>query len=209
MALPASDSFTTGSAGTDLTDYSANWSAAFATAANQLELDGAGNARIATATVSCGNFWNADTFAAAHYAECIVDLHATDINDMVGPSVRHVSVDNHYGARASWIAIIVFEIVAGTLTQLGSSITVSWAAGDHTLRLSADGTTLTIDYDASQTTRSDATHATGSAGVCGARAGAAPGASLIRSWTADNTEAPPPPPTPALRGITASGLRRA
>jgi hypothetical protein len=190
VALPASDSFTTGSAGTDLTAYSANWTAAWSTSTAQLELDGSGNARVATAGPDSGDFWNADTFAANHYSETIVDCHPSIDTDKVGPSVRHASVGNFYGCQAAYNGVEVFEAVGGTFANIGSNISVSWGTGDHTLKMSASGTDLTISCDGVDTVRTDASHSSGKAGVVGWLFGGT-GASVIRSWTADDLPVPP------------------
>lgn len=189
MALPASDSFTTGAAGTDLSVYSTNWVAGYSASADQLELTGSGSARTAT-TNDCANKWTADTFGAAHYGECSISLPAAGITHRVGPGVRWGTAGNGYGAQAGPTAIEIFEAVGGVWTQLGSSITVSWASSSgHIVRLSASGSTLTLDYDAAQTTLSDSSHATGSAGVVGWTSSGT-GTATIESWTADDLAAP-------------------
>lgn len=203
MALPATDTFSPGSAGTDLTAYSSSWTAAFSNTANQLELNGSGAARSIGSSQEVGNWWNADSFNANHYAEAVISNLGT--NDRVGVMVRAASAGNNYGAYSGASQLEIWENVGGTWTQLGAAVSVSWSAGSHTLKLSADGTTLTLDYDASQTSRTDASHSTGAPGVSG-YSDATPGGSLIESWTGDDVPLPPGPQIAATGGEVGTSL---
>lgn len=190
MALPASDTFS-GTAGQDLPVYSASWVNCGAAAADCLECDGSGNARAATAGPDNGAKWNADAFTAAQWAETIVDPAGAGINDKGGSAVRCGTAGNFYGAYADVDEVEIFKMVAGTWTQLGATVAVSWGTGTHTIRLEASGGTLSVILDgAAPTTRSDSAHTSGSAGVS-AWSGGGVGQSLILSWTADNLPAAP------------------
>jgi hypothetical protein len=186
----ASDTFS-GTAGQDLTAYSASWSSAYSTAANQLECDGSGNARAAVANQEVGNYWNADTFDDDQYAEVTGDW--SDNNNPIGVLVRQTGGGNGYGCYAGGSILWVFELNSNTWTGLGGTESVGITTGDHTLRLEAEGTTLRVIVDGIElTTRTDATHTSGAAGVAGFTSSGPPGTALIRSWEAGNLADPPP-----------------
>lgn len=189
MALPATDSFTPGAAGTDLPVYSASWTNAYAATADVLELDGSGNARTATNN-DCACRWTADTFGAAHYSEVALTNPISGITHRVGPTARMASTGNFYGVYAGPDQLEIYEVVGGVFTDLGSTVALSWGSASHTLRMSAQGSLLTINYDAASTTRTDSSHSTGSCGVSGWTSSGT-GQSTIQSWIADNLAALP------------------
>jgi hypothetical protein len=194
VALPASDTFS-GSAGQDLQAYApSNWSNGLTGSTKVFECDGSGNARavgeLGSGDGNNSSKWIGDTFANDHYAEIVFDPAA---GSYAGPAIRMGAAGsgNMYGLYADDTTIDPVELAAGSSTALGSSIGVSWSAGTHTLRLSATGTTLTITYDGSETTRSDATFTSGTGGLLGYST--VVGTTLVNSWTANDVVAPPTP----------------
>jgi hypothetical protein len=135
MALPATDTFTTGT-DQSLTAYSANWTAnsgAFAVTASTdtVRADGGGGEDMA--------HWNADTFDANQYAQ--VSITSVD-SSYIGVAVRcHASAATGYGLYAGVTESYLYKIVSGTWTQIGSA-GGAWSNSD-VLRLEVSGTTLT------------------------------------------------------------------
>lgn len=160
MSLPASDTFT-GTNNDQLTTYSANW------ALNNGDFDIQSNALAPDApSTECGAFWNADSFNNDQYAK--VTLIAELATPAVGPAVRcaGAGVATYYGLYNVTGGIYMFKMVAGTWTQLGT--TIASAAVNDVLKLSVSGTTLTYNLNGvDRTTRTDSAIASGKAGVCG------------------------------------------
>jgi hypothetical protein len=149
-----------------------------------MELDGAGNARTATINPDNCAKWTADSFNANHYAEVSIDAHASFIHKG-GAAVRCGTAGNWYGAYSDFGSLEVFKMVSSTWTQLGATVSVSWGSGSHTLKLEASSTLLTITYDGASTTRTDSSHTTGAAGVCGWSNNTV-SQTLVESWTGDD-----------------------
>jgi len=181
----ANDTFSGGSAGTDLNVYSTNWAQSGAGSAG-LEIDGAGNARITTSAVENASRWVGRQFFSNHSSEAIVNV-ASD--SRYGAACRmQTTAGNYYGVYATNSTIEIHEVVSGTVTLLGSAISPGWTAGtDHTLKISCHTSDLLIEYDSSSTTRNDTSFASGQPGVCGT-ATTAPGAGLIRSWAGSDVK---------------------
>src|SRR3990167_7691782 len=137
MALPATDVFT-GTNGTQLTTYSANWTRLrgdFHIQTNALAADD-----VVTNT-ECGAFWNADAFNAAQYAQGVVTISGTV--STIGVAVRGSgSVPwNFYGYYGFSTDTYLFKNIGTTWTQLGGN-GVAWVTND-TIRLESNGTTIT------------------------------------------------------------------
>jgi hypothetical protein len=187
MALPASDTFS-GTAGQDLPVYSANWAAAMASGTAVFECDGSGNAVTPPAlnNTICACKWTGDTFANDQYAEVVTD---PGNGSYLGPAIRAGTAGNMYGLFSDDVTIDPVVMTSGSASALGASIGISWGSGTHTLRISAVGTTITITYDGAETTRTDATYSSGSAGLLGVSTSGTP--TVIPSWTAGDVTAPP------------------
>lgn len=161
MALPATDNFT-GVDGTQLTTYSANWTL------NNGDFDIQSNALACDANDECGAHWNADVFSNDQYSE--VDLTGFATSGLwVGVCVRAAaSGATYYGYYGSGDDSYLFKMVSGTWTEIASGGAV--ASGD-TLRLEAQGTTLTPTQNGSTTgtpgAQTDSAIASGSSGVAG------------------------------------------
>ena len=138
-ALPATDTFT-GTDGTALTTYSANWSL------------NSGNFVINTnsvapnqALIEGGARWNADTFASDQYAQGKIVAVSTS-GQTIGVAVRAstsgtASYYGFYNDGSGGGKTFLFKMVSGTWTQLGA-IGTGLAAND-VIRLEISGTTLT------------------------------------------------------------------
>ena len=137
MALPASDAFTSAGDST-LQAYSASWTIN----SGAYSVNGTDDEAFPNASSDCIAHWNADTFGNDQYAEVVFGNLGTYWS---GAGVRAaVSAASTYGfwTDGSGANTELFKIVTGTWTQLGSSGSVAWAAG-NTLRIEASGTTIT------------------------------------------------------------------
>jgi hypothetical protein len=179
-ALPATDSFTTGS-DQALTTYSSSWTI------NQ------GNFIVLAASDDCASddagdtsaHWNADSFNADQYAEATIS--AIGAARYIGVSVRNAaSAATFY----SWVgdsgdASYLSKYVAGSYTDLGSGNTFS---ASNVIRLEAEGTTITPYINGSTTgtpgAQTDSAISSGSAGVGGA--GGSAYVSRIDDWQGGN-----------------------
>lgn len=163
MALPATDAFT-GSDGTVLTTYSANWtlnSGNFYIQINSIAPDGDG--------LENGAGWNADTFDNDQYATgTIVEEFSSAY--AIGVSVRCKTdgTANYYGFYSASDASYVFKMVTGSWTQLGNN-GAAFVAAD-VMKLEVDGSQLTAYKNGSPLSLSigtDTAHASGRAGLSG------------------------------------------
>lgn len=162
----ASDNFT-GTNGTALTTYDANWilnAGDFSIQTNALAANGA------TGTTECAARY-AGTYPNDHFAEAALSAVAAVANARIGVAVRCATdaSANYYGLYYDHDAgeTYLFKVVAGAWTQLGASFTAGLSVGD-TLRLDVTGTTLTYLLNGvSQGTRSDSDLSSGSPGVAG------------------------------------------
>lgn len=186
MALPATDTFTTGS-DQDIESYSANWT------------ENSGDFQVVAATDDVyqndSNYdhfahWNADAFNNDQYAQIVVNAITT--GGYIGPAVRvHASAQTGYewtgdGADGSYLV----EVTAGSGTQLGNKGT-TWSA-TQTARLEAEGTTITPMINAAELdppgAQTDSTHSSGYAGITG---GAQQPNSRMDNWEGGNLGAAP------------------
>ena len=161
MALPATDNFN-GTTGDQLVDYNASWTL------NDGDFDIVGNATIAPDDAGfCLAHWNADAFADNQYAQLV---HVDSGFNWLGPAVRvgAAAVTGYtYSCRSS--ARNLSRWVAGAETALAA--VGSGTSDNDVLRLEASGTTITpilnAVTDAGLGAQTDATIASGSAGICG------------------------------------------
>lgn len=163
MALPATDSFT-GSNGDPLPTYSSNWT----TIAGEQEISSNAAANDSTGSGDeCGTAWTADTFDNDQYAEGTL-LTVGSVN-AIGPAVRMSETDNYYGYYAYSTDRWLFKYVGASWTQLGS--TGGGVSNSDTVRLEAEGTTITPIYNGSTDTsigaQTDSALSSGDAGLCG------------------------------------------
>lgn len=197
MALPATDVFT-GTNGTAITSYSANWTL------------NSGNFQINTNAISpnsnnneCGAHWNADAFNADQYAQ--LTLTALTSAVQIGPGVRmHASADTYYGFYTDGVAYTqVVKMVGGTWTSLAES-------GPHgsvgqVWRIEVSGTTITPIVNGSTHAMgavTDSSISSGSAGIIGFHTGTG---TRGDDWEGGNLGGTPPPtavlPFRALLGV--------
>jgi len=198
--LPATDAFT-GTDGTALTTYSANWSL------------NSGNFVINTnavapnqATTECGARWNADTFGNDQYAQGKL-ANSTTTGQTIGVAVRAATggAASYYGFYADGSGggkTFLFKMVAGTWTQLGSLGAA--LAVNAVLRLEVSGTTLTPKVNGSTQSppgaQTDSAHSSGAAGISGYSVSTS---MRLDDWEGGNLGGRPPP-----RRIFVSSLGR-
>ena len=180
MALPASDSFTN-TDGTQLTTHNSSWSIA-----ETGNFDIQSNALAGDAGQEQGAFWNADTFDDDHIATC--DAAAETGGAFMGLAVRVATSGTdrtYYGAYWNTNQCYLFEMVTGSWTQLGSTLTGNDVPDNpEAVEWEASGTTLTFRLEGSDvTTRTDSTLTSGAAGVC---ASTDSSNARIDNWTGDD-----------------------
>ena len=179
-ALPATDAFTAAN-GTALTTHNANW-----TLANSGVFQIEGNEVVANQTSAAGvAFWNADTFANEQYSEGITGVMGSGFE--IGLCVR-ISGTNGYFAIWDSANVNLRKLTSGTGSDLISTLALSLSTGDVML-LEAVGTTISLKRNGSVImTTTDATYASGSAGIMGYGffGASSPG---LASWSAGNVSA--------------------
>lgn len=164
MALPATDSFTTGSDQL-ITAYSANWQAVSSTmqviaATDDVAPNGAG--------LESGAGWTADTFNNDQYSQVVIT--ALNVASAAGAAVRMDlgGGDSYYGYYSDSNNSYLF-VMSGGWTQLGSNAAA--AAVSDVVRIEASGTTITPKKNGSTTgtpgAQTNSTLSSGAAGVCG------------------------------------------
>lgn len=177
-ALPASTTFP-GASGTALQTADARWTISVGAFA----VDGSGRVGPNGSNDSLA-YWNADTFSADQYAETVIGAF-TGTGTYVGPAVRVSAGGNGYAliTAPGDSTVYLNKYVSGVETNL-LSLSGPWAAGD-TLRLEAQGTTLTVKRNGTTVnTTTDSSLASGQAGIYGY--GPSYAQSNISSWTANN-----------------------
>ena len=198
--LPATDAFT-GTNGTALTTYSANWllnSGNFAINTNAVYPNQSGT--------ESGARWNADTFGNNQYAQGKL-ANITTAGQTIGVAVRAATsgAASYYGFYADGSGggkTFLFKMVAGTWTQLGSLGAA--LAVNAVLRLEVSGTTLTPKVNGSTQSppgaQTDSAHSSGAAGISGYSVSTS---MRLDDWEGGNLGGGPPP-----RRIFVSSLGR-
>jgi hypothetical protein len=162
MALPATDTFTTGSDQL-LTTYSASWT----NSVNTFNVVAATDDVVCnTSTSEHGAWWNADTFNADHYSQIVVSAIAP--NGYIGAACRMTASGNYYGFYGEAGSRESFELNGGTYTGKASDA-VALAVSDI-VRIEASSSTLTCKINGSTVGGlgfTDSTHTGGSAGITG------------------------------------------
>jgi hypothetical protein len=156
LSLPATDNFNRA----DSNPVGGNWSTG-----NGFNACKIASNTLAPANVEACSQWNADTFNADQYSQCNFAV----LNDG-GPAVRISSsskscylVTTQSGGNTT--AQIVYKVVAGSYTQLSSTLS-NTISTSSVLKMSATGTTIEYDIDGSMITQiTDASLSTGSAGI--------------------------------------------
>lgn len=153
MALPATDNFNRD----DANPIGGNWTTI--TGVGDIQLSG--NACAGTSASSDNAaYWNADSFANDQYAQI---KKLTTSNDH-GPLVRGAT-NNCYIADTYSTAVDIWKNVAGSWSQVGSSISITLSAND-VIKLTVTTTTLEVFQNGiSRGTRTDSALASGSAGM--------------------------------------------
>ncbi len=129
-----------------------------------------GNGVVCNSAVECAARYSAGTFANDQYAQ----LKLTTYNPSwmyLGVTVRASGTNNWYGAyvggSGSTYELMLFKMVAGTWTQLGSTYSGSWAAND-VIRVEANGTTIrALQNGTSRISVTDSALTSGQAGLTG------------------------------------------
>ena len=162
MALPASDNFNR----TDALSLGSNWTSIYAPNGGGGQI--VSNAAGAYEIPDVGIIWNADTFDDDHYAEGTVS-GSPGAGGATGLCVRGSSSGYYAYYSFSGGSYLIRVDADDTVTQLGSTGD-AWSDGD-TVRLEADGTTITPMINGSEDTsigaQTDSTYSSGSAGIGG------------------------------------------
>ncbi len=179
MALPATDAFT-GSDGTALTTYSANWTlnfGNFALFSNSLRPNGG------DVNTDAAAHWNADTFGNDQYAQGTVPAISTAY---MGVAARcATSAATFYNFLVNSDAYYLNKYVAGAGTNLGNTPSPDLTVGD-TLRIEANGTSIVAKRNGTNKIGpiTDSSITSGSAGVTGNGTGT--GGVRIDNWEGGN-----------------------
>ena len=179
MAQFASASFT-GTAGTELSAADANWTKAPSSSAQNIILSDAGRGRLDAANASAAIYYHSGTPANADYSVSAT-LFAKETSGgrtYIGVTGRQsTSVNTHYlawyggGSADAWQ---LYKVVAGTVTQLGSSSgqVLSDETG-YAVKLEMIGTAIKLYKEGSSTPTISVTDsaitAAGKAGIRGAQ----------------------------------------
>lgn len=103
-------------------------------------------------TSASGVYFNnqAARFGADYYVEAKLDFLSTIAGENVGITARAApNAQTFYVARwgQSSSSFALFKSVAGTLTQLGSSYVTTFTSGSKVLRLTCNGSTISVSVD--------------------------------------------------------------
>jgi len=158
MALPATDNFNKA----DANPIGGNWTtvpgeAALKIVSSQCVQSLSGANRNAA-------YWNADSFNNDQYSK--IKIVSLGTLNTVGPLVRvSPSAETFYRVVTSTTTITISKCIVGSFTNIGTTISYTFATGD-TLKLAVVGTTLEVFVnDVSVGTRTDSDIASGSAGI--------------------------------------------
>jgi hypothetical protein len=162
----------TGTNGTDIVSYSAQWSYAVGTTGD-LEIQSNSLSIKDTATEAQVCAKRAGSFPNDHYAQVAIAAFDTTAgsNQYGGPAVRIGTGANFYGFEvemASGAGTYLFKMVAGVETELGTGGLASLSTTD-VIKLDATGTTITPTINGSGTNtpgaQTDSTFVDGSPGI--------------------------------------------
>lgn len=158
MALPASDSFSSGS-GALLTTYSANW--AFVQGQFRVESN---EVRASTGGTECCARWSGDSFTSDQYARVTA---VAPFGYSVGPAVRAQSgVASWYGAYSYAGDEYFYKVIGGVYTEF--LVSADDPASGVVVELQAEGSTLRVYYNgALKFTQTDSSLSGGAAGLAG------------------------------------------
>lgn len=168
-ALPVSDTFTTGT-DQSLSAYSASW-----TLEGTSDIQVSQSLDLVYSNRSGSNYstgrWNADTFSANQYSQLNVNIVGTQAFVNGGPAARIQA-----GAESGYVCAVggdgtnadrlrIMKVTAGVGTLLGSNV-IHGVAYPSDVKLEAIGTTLNCYMGGVlKSTTTDATYATGYAGI--------------------------------------------
>ena len=166
MALPAIDTFTTGST-QGLSTYNSDWTESIGSMVVEETQDavfGSTGSGVAYA------YWNADSFDDDQYSEAVVDIGSgvVAVENAVACRV-HASAETAYiyNRIATSASTALWKVDAGGYTQLGNAGS-SWSGSD-TVRIEAESTTITPKIngstDAAIGAQTDGVIGSGSAGL--------------------------------------------
>lgn len=167
MAILATDAFTRANAA----DLGANWTRMPGVAAGE-ELGIQGNAAdVVTASTDCGDRYSAISWPNDQYSKATISNLASSLGVMARCATSGATKNfyaggnnvNEFGGLTTDIHL--WKVVAGVVTQLGSTGAGILAIGD-TVEIRAQGTTITLLVNGvSKVTATDSAHATGAAGL--------------------------------------------
>lgn len=163
MALPATDTFTTGS-DQSLTSYSANWTMSISTMQVLAATDDVYGGNSGSPAPSSA-FWNADTFNADHYSQITVSSINTT-SSWIGVCCRATASGNLYSFEFNGSSAESNEYNSSVYTNKAST-TSSFVASD-TARTEASSTSIVCKRNGSTISAlsfTDSTHTGGSAGI--------------------------------------------
>lgn len=186
--MPITDAFT-GTNGTGIVAYSANWAYVRGGTTNfQIQT----NALATANTVAEMAAQRTETpFPATHYAQLLFTA-SPGAGDYQGPAVRcqGAATQDYCGYEGANNEALVFENDGATWTQLGSA--GSGFASGNTVRITANGTTLTPLLNGSTTNtpgaQTAATFSGGAPGVCGFNGNATPSPSRTDDFEATDLD---------------------
>jgi hypothetical protein len=165
MSLPATDNFNRADGG-----VGANWTALQNSGAVASGHEVASNQVRGAASGFCYSRWNADVFNADHYSQAVGVNIATGF--YLGPMVRMPAsgaVEGYWWMVNAGGTGTLYRVDGGLFTSVQASVPLP--ADASVVKLTATGTGLALYDDGVQvgTTATDATYASGSAGICNLR----------------------------------------
>lgn len=180
------DSFTRANAGT----LGANWTS-LSDATDTLVLSIVNNAAQAPVGGRAASFWNANTFTANQYSQCIVSGSATGTNNhLVGPIVRASVGGNYY--LFAWNMpnapgiLSLQKNINGAFSDIGGTPGTEPAVLGSLLRLEIVGTQLSAYCDGNLIFQvTDSSLSSGAPGISGYMAAASPTA-FMTNWEGGN-----------------------
>lgn len=181
----ATDSFTA-SNGTQLTGYSANWSLGNALASDFVIDSNALRTPFARG-IAMHAYRNDGAFANDQYAEAKI-VQVGSAGQFMGVCVRSGNGDA-YAVVVDGVEYILYRLVSYSAYTVLSRAALSLATND-TIRLEASGTSLTVKLNgANVVSVTDATFASGRAGIAGIGDATSGTYTLLDDWVGDDLSA--------------------